>query len=124
MRELKCPAIYKHFKNKYYATMGVSKPINSNEVIALCELLEKDPLSMIFMSAKYTEDNVDIRLLELNGNWYHLEEECKDTLVIYKSLYDGSGAYARPIDMFLSEVDKDEYPDIEQKYRFEELRGI
>lgn len=47
MRELKYPAIYRHFKNKYYATMGVSKPINSNEVITLCKLLEKDPLSMI-----------------------------------------------------------------------------
>lgn len=52
MRELKYPAIYKHFKKKYYATMGVSKPINGNEIIALCKLPEKGLLSMIFMSAK------------------------------------------------------------------------
>ena len=43
-------------------------------------------------------------------------------MVIYKSLYDGSGAYARPIDMFLSEVDKEKYPDVEQKHRFEIVR--
>lgn len=121
-REVKYPAIYKHFKNKYYATMGVSKPINSNEAISLCQEIGIDPLSITFMSAKYTENNIDIRLLKLNGQWHHLEEVCRDILVIYKSLYDGSGAYARPIEMFLSKVDKEKYPNVKQEYRFEEIK--
>ena len=57
------------------------------------------------------------------GDYYLVEALAKDSesgeaCVIYRKLYGGGGLWVRPLEMFLSKVDREKYPDAEQEYRF------
>ena len=74
-----------------------------------------------------------MRELKVNGIYRHfkgdyylvlgvaIHSETKEKMVIYRGLYGENLVYARPYEMFLSEVDHEKYSNVTQKYRMEEV---
>ncbi len=61
------------------------------------------------------------------GNYYIVEDlardsETQETVVVYRKLYGDRTLWVRPAHMFVSEVNHDKYPHVEQRYRFEEVQ--
>lgn len=58
------------------------------------------------------------------GDYYLLcdvatHSEDKQKYAVYRRLYGDGSLWIRPLDMFLSEVDHEKYPQVTQKYRFQ-----
>ncbi len=77
-----------------------------------------------------------MRELKINGLYRHFKNkpykvvgtafdcETMREVVIYMALYGEYKTWIRDKEVFLSEVDREKYPDVKQKYRFEEITEI
>ena len=45
----------------------------------------------------------------------------ESTMVVYRAMYGNFKLFVRPYSEFVSEVDKEKYPNIKQRFRFEEV---
>lgn len=102
-------AIYKHFKGKYYCTMGES--IYDPEKCT-------HNLNCLQGVHAHFGSYVDI-YVDDEGNYYH--SFSSKPMTIYKALYDDTGMYVRPSDDFHCELDKVKYPNATQILRFEKV---
>lgn len=76
--------------------------------------------------------------IKINGVYKHFKgdyylvvdianhSETKEKYVLYRRLYGDGSLWIRPMTMFLSEVDHEKYPNVDQKYRFElqEIKSV
>lgn len=120
---LQIPGIYRHFKqtrdneDMIYAVTNISVAVTAEEF----EDLSSNENTELFFNFEHTELNDKIPVLKLDNRYYHCQLEDKNKLVIYTALYADRKTYLRPLSMFLSKVDKEKYPNVKQKFRFERI---
>ena len=72
----------------------------------------------------YKKEMVGKRYRHFKGGMYlvnniAVHSETAELMVVYSSFYDMQKVWVRPLSMFLSEVDREKYPNVAQKMRFE-----
>ncbi len=50
-----------------------------------------------------------------------VHSESNKIMVVYKDFKNPSQVWVRPLDMFLSKVDAEKYPEVKQVFRFEKM---
>lgn len=66
-----------------------------------------EPEKGYYYHFKHTDDSINNFAYRVFGVSYHSESQ--EPLVIYKALYGDNKMWARPLDMFMDEVEKDNY---------------
>ena len=120
-----------YFKNEKFVIGSPSQPCNPKLIIDdLTEMIEdlvfvltpdrkvtpgsvwkhfKGTTAKVITLCKHSETGEDLVVYECSGNKGKTNHE--------------DGIYARPLEMFLSEVDHVKYPDVRQKYRLVKMEG-
>lgn len=117
----------------------MTKDLNYNEII-ICEHSETGELMTLINRENISYDIINpIGVNAVNkyldrklrkGKYRHFKggeynlltvgQHKGEPYAIYETTVDNK-CYARPLNMFVSQVDKEKYPDVKQKYRFEEV---
>ena len=123
MRELKISKVYHHFKGNDYLVVGIAEYID--EFYSEHNIVEGVVLVDEFYTWHTEKDERQLIFRDTMNRYWHTDiEHIGEEMVVYKPLQREIGdkkCFIREINMFLSEVDKEKYPDVKQQYRFEEI---
>ena len=95
---------------------------NNGELFEVITVLEAQELGIQPTLIKhFKRETIDQNTNEYLYNVITVGEntETEETFIVYQAFYGDNKVYLRPINMFLSEVEAEKYPDIKQKYRFD-----
>ena len=104
-------------------SLNINNLIKNNDIDDLEDWIKVFSNDIKCFKISNVEANIQVisKLIDLIKE-YNIDKpiilETKEEIVVYRRLYEDTGLWIRPVNMFLSEVDHNKYPDVKQKYRF------
>lgn len=102
-----------------YIEMGNEPEPEEDENVPVRDIMVGDIVQ--HFKREWVDHNTSEYLYKVLAFAQHTENG--ERLVIYQALYAPFKTCARPYAMFMSEVDREKYPNTKQKYRFEKVEG-
>lgn len=126
MRQLIKHGIYKHFKGNFYAVVGIARSFKLPEGSTQLKYINTEITKPFQNAVDCTTEELSYVPIYTTPKGEYWQEEKEEDVVIYVNLYASEKwqigtLFARPLEEFLSETDHEKYPNVKQKYRFEEV---
>lgn len=114
---------WKHFKGNTYQILGY---------VAVIKCYHKHGCGYTKVAEAMDCSHGDVmRTIELGSNGIFIcrvgdedwESEKTEVHVLYQGLYGDNQIFIRELSDFMGKVDKNKYPEVEQKYKYEKVKG-
>ena len=126
---------YKYFKEVAFAIpkgnnyrVFMSTFMNKGLYMDRSSLLKEGTVVEHFKRETLVDEEIDSMMFRYQIIGISLDTTTNEDVVVYKALYTNEDGkylmFTRPVDEFLSKVDKVKYPNIEREYRFQECKII
>ena len=117
-RKIVYPELYRHFKGRIYATIGIVIGITPEE---LADIFKKNntTIGCAHNVGVHSGTQREIAVLEIGNKFYYLNKRGdKEGLVMYRSIGTGK-VWLTPLKMFAEEASLEEQERYGQKYKFQ-----
>ena len=117
-RKIVYPELYRHFKGRIYATIGIVIGITPDKLADICKK-NNTTIGRVHNIGVHSKTLKETTVLKIGNRFYYLNKKGdKEGLVMYRSIETGK-VWLTPLRMFAEEASLEEQERYGQKYKFQ-----